>query len=62
MVLGFYDTDTQNKIRQLEIDKQIAVNNENFELAKHLKVQIDKLKAVGIQLQNLEAQKQIAIA
>lgn len=50
MMLGFYDTDTQNKIRQLEIDKQIAVNNENFELAKHLKVQIDKLKAVGIQL------------
>jgi hypothetical protein len=38
------------------------VNNENFELAKHLKVQIDKLKAVGIQLQNLEAQKQIAIS
>jgi len=55
MLLGFYDADTQNKIRQLEIDKQIAVNNENFELAKHLKVQIDKLKAVGIQLQNLEA-------
>ena len=48
MKLGFYDTDTQNKIRQLEVDKQIAVNNENFELAKHLKVQIDKLRAVAI--------------
>lgn len=55
------DPDTQNKIRQLEVDKSLAVNNENFELAKHLKMQIDRLRAVGVQLQNLESQKQIAI-
>jgi hypothetical protein len=55
MAMGYYDQDTANKIRMLEVDKGIAVQNENFELAKHLKVQIDRLKAVSIQLQNLES-------
>ena len=58
---SYFDQDTQTKIRQLEQDKQISIQNENFELAKHLKIQIDRLRAVHIQLQNLEAQKNIAL-
>lgn len=46
-----FDHDTANKMRQLEMDKQIAVSNENFELAKHLKLQIDRLRSVSQQLQ-----------
>lgn len=39
----------------------MAVHNENFEQARNLKVQIDRLKAVAISLQNLDSQKAIAI-
>jgi hypothetical protein len=32
----------------------MAINSENFDLAKDLKQQIDKLKSVGVRLKALE--------
>ena len=48
--LSFFDPDTAEKIQQLELDKVIAIQNENYDLAKQLKVQADRLKSVGGQL------------
>ena len=60
--MSFFDKDTQNKLKQLEMDKALAVQNENYDLAKQLRNQIERLKSVGVQLQSLEGQKQVAIA
>ena len=35
--MSFFDKDTQNKLKQLEMDKALAVQNENYDLAKHLR-------------------------
>lgn len=53
----FFDQDTRQKLLALDQEKSAAVASENFELAKHLKGQIDRLKTVGVQLQNLDGQK-----
>ena len=52
----------KKKIQQLELDKVIAIQNENYDLAKQIKVQMGQLKAVETQLQALKAQKTVAIA
>ena len=43
----FYDQDTQGKLRQLEMDKAMAVQNENYDQAKQIRQQIDRIKSVG---------------
>lgn len=58
---GFLDIDTQNRLRQLEMDKALAVQNEDYDQAKTLREQIERLKAVGMQLSSLDAQKQLAV-
>ena len=45
---GFFDVDTQNKMRQLEMDKALAVQNEDYEQAKLVRDQIERLKTVSI--------------
>ena len=60
--MNFYDKETQMKLKQLEMDKAMAVQNENYDLAKMLRGQIERLKSVGVQLQSLEGQKQVAIS
>ena len=55
--MNFYDKETQMKLKQLEMDKAMAVQNENYDLAKMLRGQIERLKSVGVQLQSLEGQK-----
>ena len=58
----FFDQETNTRLRQLEMDKAIAVQNENYEQAKSLRNQIDRLKSVGVQLSSLDAQKQLAVS
>ena len=41
-------------MRQLEMDKALAVQTENYDLAKNIRNQIERLKSVGMQLQALE--------
>jgi len=48
-------------IRRLEAQKHDAINSENFDLAKDLKMQIDNLKSTASQLKLLELQKQEAV-
>ena len=48
--MSFFDKDTMNKLKQLEMDKALAVQNENYDLAKQLRNQIERLKSVGVQL------------
>jgi excinuclease UvrABC nuclease subunit len=52
---GFYDADTQNRMRQLEMDKALAVQNEHYDQAKLIRDQIERLKSVGTQLSSLDA-------
>lgn len=59
---GLVDAETAATIRNLEQEKHLAINMENFDLAKELKVQIDSLKAIGVKLKTLEHQKQEAVA
>lgn len=47
---GIFDAETQQKLRQLEMDKALAVQGENYDLAKSLRDQIERLKSVGMQL------------
>ena len=55
--MSFFDKDTQNKLKQLEMEKAMAIQNENYDLAKSLRDTIERLKSVGAQLQSLEGQK-----
>ena len=43
----FFDPDTQNRLRQLEMDKVTAVQNEDYDAAKRIRTQIERLKSVG---------------
>lgn len=56
-----FDTETANQIRELEQKKQEAVREENFDLAKQLKLTITRLTQVSQQLAQLESQKKAAI-
>ena len=57
-----FDSATSEKIKQLMVAKDRAVQNENFDEAKQYKDAIDRLKSVGHQLQHLEEHKRNAIA
>jgi hypothetical protein len=56
-----FDEETMGSIRRLEAQKHDAINSENFDLAKDLKMQIDNLKSTASQLKLLELQKQEAV-
>ena len=42
------------KIKELEAKKKKAVENEDYDLAKDIKDEIDRLKSISIQLASLE--------
>ena len=56
-----FDPATLEKLKSLEIAKERAVKDEEFEEAKRLKEAIERLKQIGTQIQNLEEKKAIAI-
>eukprot|EP01059_Diplonema_ambulator_P032999 TRINITY_DN6722_c0_g1_i2.p1 TRINITY_DN6722_c0_g1~~TRINITY_DN6722_c0_g1_i2.p1 ORF type:complete len:935 (+),score=309.11 TRINITY_DN6722_c0_g1_i2:409-2805(+) len=56
-----FDPITQKKMRELTIIKQRAVQEEDYDTAKRMKVMIDALKQVGSQLLLLENQKKQAV-
>jgi hypothetical protein len=45
----------------LQQEKDMAVRNEDFDLAKSLKDSIERLKSIGSEITSLEDQKRIAI-
>jgi centrosomal protein CEP104 len=55
------DLVVQDKIRVLQTAKLKAVDEEDFDRAKHLKDAIDKLMLAGSSLVQLESQKKLAI-
>ncbi|EAR95577.1 centrosomal protein, putative (macronuclear) [Tetrahymena thermophila SB210] len=55
-----FDHVTLDRLRTLEMAKERAVKNDDFDEAQRLKEAIDKLKAIGIQLRQLNERKQIA--
>lgn len=55
------DANTMARIRELEMMKKKAVENEDYDLAKDIKDDIDRLKSVAIQISSLEERKQEAI-
>eukprot|EP00754_Rhynchopus_humris_P008902 Rhum_TRINITY_DN13870_c0_g1::Rhum_TRINITY_DN13870_c0_g1_i5::g.65230::m.65230/K16458/CEP104; centrosomal protein CEP104 len=57
-----FDPITQKKIRDLTIIKQRAVQEEDYDTAKRMKDQIEKLKEIGSQLLLLENQKKQAVS
>eukprot|EP00667_Euglena_gracilis_P002470 EG_transcript_2470 len=61
-VASALDPVTAQKIKDFEAQKTIAVQNEEFDVAKQLKVKIDALKGVAARLQQLETDKRQAIA
>lgn len=49
---------TMNKIKQLQAEKKRAVEQENYDLAKNIKDEIDRLKKMSFQINALEESKQ----
>jgi centrosomal protein CEP104 len=49
------------RLRDLEVAKKKAVEDEDYELAKEIKQQIDNLRKVGNQLADLDRRKRIAV-
>lgn len=58
---GQLDPETAIQIQNLQQQKDQAVKDENFDLAKQVKESIDRLFAIGQQLTALEEQKRLAI-
>ena len=56
-----FDSVIQDKINSLQMEKQEALEVEDFDQCKYIKQIIDKLKIVGNQLVSLEHQKREAI-
>ena len=56
-----FDPTTQRKIRELTEQKMRAVKQEDYDTAKRMKDQIDKLTTVGSRLLLLENQKKVAV-
>ncbi|KAG7395995.1 hypothetical protein PHYBOEH_002901 [Phytophthora boehmeriae] len=57
-----FDAKTAAKIREIQVAKDQAVANEDYDQAKRLKQMEEQLKSVGLQLSRLEAQKREAVA
>ena len=49
------------KIREVLGQKQAAVEREDYDECKRLKVVVDQLKALGMKVAHLEAQKHAAV-
>lgn len=56
-----YDQITAKRIKDLTLHKARAVSEEDYDLAKALKEQIDILKSVGVQIAELEKRKKDAV-
>lgn len=56
-----FDPKTLDKLKLLESAKEKAIKIEDFEEANKLKEAIDRLKIIGVQLQELEERKNIAV-
>lgn len=52
-----FDPTTLDRLRVLEVAKEKAKKNEDYESAQRLKEAIDRLKLIGVQLQRLEERK-----
>lgn len=50
-----------NRIKELEAKKKRAVEQENYDLAKEIKDEIDRLRSIALQIGSLEERKQEAI-
>lgn len=59
---GGLDPETALQIKKLQQEKDVAVRDENFDLAKQIKDTIDRLNSIGQQLTKLEDQKRQAIS
>lgn len=57
-----FDAKTAARIREIQVAKDQAVANEDYDQAKRLKQMEEQLKSVGLQLSRLEAQKREAVA
>lgn len=57
-----FDAKTAARIREIQVAKDQAVANEDYDQAKRLKQTEEQLKSVGLQLARLEAQKRKAVA
>ncbi|GMF35745.1 unnamed protein product [Phytophthora lilii] len=57
-----FDAKTAARIREIQVAKDQAVENEDYDQAKRLKQMEEQLKSIGLQLARLEAQKREAVA
>ncbi|POM72333.1 Hypothetical protein PHPALM_10963 [Phytophthora palmivora] len=57
-----FDAKTAARIREIQVAKDQAVANEDYDQAKRLKQMEEQLKSIGLQLARLEAQKREAVA
>jgi len=56
------DPETAIQIKKLQQEKDNAVRNEDFDLAKEIKDTINRLMSIGTELTKLENEKQQAVA
>jgi centrosomal protein CEP104 len=56
-----FDPETALQVQKLQQEKDKAVRDENFDLAKELKDTITRLVTIGNQLTSLERSKKMAI-
>ncbi|OWZ17499.1 hypothetical protein PHMEG_0008558 [Phytophthora megakarya] len=56
-----FDAKTAARIREIQVAKDQAVANEDYDQAKRLKQMEEQLKSIGLQLARLEAQKREAV-
>ena len=59
--LFLFDTTTADMIAKVEKAKKLAAEREDYVEAKRLKVKIDRMKEVGVEIGSLEAQKTKAV-
>lgn len=57
-----FDAKTAARIREIQVAKDQAVAQEDYDQAKRLKQMEEQLKSIGLQLTRLEAQKREAVA
>lgn len=56
------DAESANKVKILEQIKDKAVQNENFDQAKQIRDQIERIRSIGIHLNQLSERKNMATA
>lgn len=60
-LLNNLDPVTAKKLNELELSKQQAIDNEDYDEAKRLKMLVDGVKRVAVQLNELESKKLLAV-